>query len=105
MAVAAALLVPFSSTAADVDVDTERVSAISEPSVLISGPPTKDANALLRDALPLDNKPIKEVQKFLEDITEEMKVPDEKVLEPVERVQFQVFHVLNPLTDLSFFFF
>ncbi|XP_024366901.1 peptidyl-prolyl cis-trans isomerase CYP38, chloroplastic isoform X3 [Physcomitrium patens] len=73
VAVAAALLVPFSSTAADVDVDTERVSAISEPSVLISGPPTKDANALLRDALPLDNKPIKEVQKFLEDITEEMK--------------------------------
>lgn len=84
VAVTAALLTPLSATASDVAF--QRGPAISELSVLISGPPIKDANALLRYALPIQNKPIKEVQKSLEEITEEMKVPGEKALGPVERV-------------------
>uniref|UniRef100_A0A7I4AZJ2 peptidylprolyl isomerase n=1 Tax=Physcomitrium patens TaxID=3218 RepID=A0A7I4AZJ2_PHYPA len=83
VAVAAALLMPLSATAADVAF--ERGPVIPELSVLISGPPIKDANALLRYALPINNKAIKEVQKSLEEITDEMKVPGEKALGPVER--------------------
>lgn len=74
---------PLSATPA---VAFETGPALSELSVLISGPPIKDANALLRYALPINNKAIKEVQKSLEDITDEMKVPGEKALGPVERV-------------------
>lgn len=84
MAVAAALILPWSS-AANV-LALERGPVISELSVLISGPPIKDANALLRYALPINNKQIKEVQKSLEEITEDMKVPGEKALGSVERV-------------------
>jgi hypothetical protein len=84
VAVTAALLMPLTSTAAAVAF--ERGPAVSELSVLISGQPIKDANALLRYALPINNKAIKEVQKSLEEITEEMKVPGEKALGPVERV-------------------
>ncbi|EPS65476.1 hypothetical protein M569_09300 [Genlisea aurea] len=53
--------------------------------VLISGPPIKDPGALLRYALPIDNKAIREVQKPLEDITESLKNAGEKALDPVER--------------------
>ncbi|XP_077244061.1 peptidyl-prolyl cis-trans isomerase CYP38, chloroplastic-like [Tasmannia lanceolata] len=54
-------------------------------SVLISGPPIKDPGALLRYALPIDNKAIREVQKPLEDITESLKVAGVKALDSVER--------------------
>lgn len=64
----------------------ERGPAIPDLGVLISGPPIKDASALLRYALPIDNKPIKEIQKSLEEITDEMKIPGEKALGAVERV-------------------
>ncbi|KVI02570.1 Cyclophilin-like peptidyl-prolyl cis-trans isomerase domain-containing protein [Cynara cardunculus var. scolymus] len=47
--------------------------ALSDLAVLISGPPIKDPGALLRYALPIDNKAIREVQKPLEDITESLK--------------------------------
>ncbi|XP_071702159.1 peptidyl-prolyl cis-trans isomerase CYP38, chloroplastic [Rutidosis leptorrhynchoides] len=53
--------------------------------VLISGPPIKDPGALLRYALPIDNKAIREVQKPLEDITESLKVSGVKALDSVER--------------------
>lgn len=56
-------------------------------SVLISGPPIKDPGALLRYALPIDNKAIREVQKPLEDITESLKVAGVKALDSVERVR------------------
>lgn len=84
VAVTAALLMPLSAAAADAAF--QRGPAISELSVLISGPPIKDAQALLRYALPIHNNAIKEVQKSLEEITEEMKVPGEKALGGVERV-------------------
>ncbi|OMO69731.1 hypothetical protein COLO4_28942 [Corchorus olitorius] len=59
--------------------------ALSDLSVLISGPPIKDPGALLRYALPINNKAIREVQKPLEDITESLKVAGVKALDSVER--------------------
>ncbi|KAD3641062.1 hypothetical protein E3N88_30285 [Mikania micrantha] len=59
--------------------------ALSDLAVLISGPPIKDPEALLRYALPIDNKAIREVQKPLEDITESLKVSGVKALDSVER--------------------
>lgn len=67
----------------------------SELSVLIAGPPIKDPNALLRYALPIDNKPIREVQKSLEDISENLKLPGEKALEPVRRNVRQATTILS----------
>ncbi|CAK8533629.1 unnamed protein product [Lathyrus sativus] len=60
-------------------------SALSDLSVLISGPPIKDPGALLRYALPIDNKAIREVQKPLEDITDSLKISGVKALDSVER--------------------
>ncbi|XP_073115359.1 peptidyl-prolyl cis-trans isomerase CYP38, chloroplastic [Elaeis guineensis] len=54
-------------------------------SVLISGPPIKDPGALLRYALPINNKAIREVQKPLEDITDSLKVSGVRALDLVER--------------------
>lgn len=59
--------------------------AIPDLAVLISGPPIKDPGALLRYALPIDNKAIREVQKPLEDITDSLKVAGVKALDSVER--------------------
>ncbi|XP_057769369.1 peptidyl-prolyl cis-trans isomerase CYP38, chloroplastic [Salvia miltiorrhiza] len=59
--------------------------ALPDVSVLISGPPIKDPGALLRYALPIDNKAIREVQKPLEDITESLKIAGVKALDSVER--------------------
>ncbi|CAN6574933.1 unnamed protein product [Malus baccata var. baccata] len=59
--------------------------AVPDVSVLISGPPIKDPGALLRYALPIDNKAIREVQKPLEDITESLKVAGVRALDSVER--------------------
>lgn len=61
--------------------------ALPDVSVLISGPPIKDPGSLLRYALPIDNKAIREVQKPLEDITESLKVAGVKALDSVERVR------------------
>ncbi|XP_071913022.1 peptidyl-prolyl cis-trans isomerase CYP38, chloroplastic [Coffea arabica] len=59
--------------------------ALPDVSVLISGPPIKDPGALLRYALPIDNKAIREVQKPLEDITDSLKLAGVKALDSVER--------------------
>lgn len=59
--------------------------AIPDVSVLISGPPIKDPGALLRYALPIDNKAIRDVQKPLEDITDSLKIAGVKALDSVER--------------------
>lgn len=60
--------------------------ALPDVSVLISGPPIKDPSALLRYALPINNKAVREVQKPLEDITDSLKVSGVKALDSVERV-------------------
>ncbi|KAL1537145.1 cytochrome P450 monooxygenase 38 [Salvia divinorum] len=59
--------------------------ALPDVSVLISGPPIKDPGTLLRNALPIDNKAIREVQKPLEDITDSLKIAGVKALDSVER--------------------
>lgn len=46
----------------------------------------KDPRALLRYALPIDNKPIKDIQLPLELITEDLRLPGLKALDGVERV-------------------
>lgn len=68
---------------------------IQDLAVLISGPPIKDPKALLRYALPIDNKPIREVQKSLEDITENLKVPGARALDSVERNVRQASRIFN----------
>ncbi|KAI3976285.1 hypothetical protein MKX01_021827 [Papaver californicum] len=69
--------------------------AIPNLSVLISGPPIKDPEALLRYALPINNKAIREVQKPLEDITESLKVSGTKALDSAERNLKQASRALN----------
>lgn len=59
--------------------------ALPDLAVLISGPPIKDPEALLRYALPIDNKAIREVQKPLEDITDSLKIAGLRALNSVER--------------------
>ncbi|GAA0141893.1 chaperone [Lithospermum erythrorhizon] len=59
--------------------------AFPDVAVLISGPPIKDPGALLRYALPIDNKAIRDVQKPLEDITDSLKIAGNKALESAER--------------------
>lgn len=68
--------------------------ALPDLSVLISGPPIKDPGALLRNALPVDNKAIREVQKPLEDITDSLKIAGVKALDSVERVRNSSFDSL-----------
>jgi len=41
----------------------------------LSANPVKNARALLRNALPVANKPVRQVQKHLEDISENLRVP------------------------------
>lgn len=75
--------------------------ALPDVSVLISGPPIKDPGALLRNALPIDNKAIREVQKPLEDITESLKIAGVKALDSVERVRHET--VFLPSMTFDFF--
>lgn len=73
----------------------------SDLSVLISGPPIKDPGALLRYALPINNKAIREVQKPLEDITESLKVAGVKALDSVERVRRETILLNNVPVSIS----
>ncbi|XP_022158926.1 peptidyl-prolyl cis-trans isomerase CYP38, chloroplastic [Momordica charantia] len=73
---------------------------IPDLSVLISGPPIKDPGALLRYALPINNKAIREVQKPLEDISESLKIAGVKALDSVERNVRQASRTLKQGKDL-----
>ena len=52
---------------------------------MLAADPVKNANALLRYALPIDNKPIRKIQKELEQISEDLRVPGSKSLGSVSR--------------------
>jgi len=52
---------------------------------LTAGDPIKNAQAILRYALPIDNKPIREVQRDLESISDALRIPGSKSLGPVAR--------------------
>ena len=60
--------------------------AIGDLGVLITGKPISDAKALLRYALPIDNKDIQSVQMSLEAISDDLRVPGVKAFDGVEKV-------------------
>ena len=53
--------------------------------MLTAGDPVKNARALLRNALPIDNKPLRTIQSSLEGISEQLRIPGSKALGPVAR--------------------
>ncbi|GLI69788.1 hypothetical protein VaNZ11_014487 [Volvox africanus] len=53
--------------------------------ILVASDPVKNAQAILRNALPIYNKPIRQVQKELESISEALRIPGSKSLGPVSR--------------------
>eukprot|EP00245_Coleochaete_scutata_P004856 TRINITY_DN178_c0_g2_i1.p1 TRINITY_DN178_c0_g2~~TRINITY_DN178_c0_g2_i1.p1 ORF type:complete len:375 (+),score=92.00 TRINITY_DN178_c0_g2_i1:62-1126(+) len=73
--------------------------AISDLGVLISGPPQKDAQALLRNALPISNKPIQDIQRTLEGITDDLKSPGVRGIEKAETTVRQATRILNTNRD------
>lgn len=85
-ALAAAVALPQVMPSSDVFAAPPTGPVVSELAGLIAGPPVKDPDALLRYALPITNKPIKDVQRTLEEITDILKVPGAKAIDPVERV-------------------
>ncbi|KAK9793769.1 hypothetical protein WJX73_008988 [Symbiochloris irregularis] len=50
-----------------------------------SGDSVTNARALLRNALPINNKDIREIQKALEGINEDLRIPGQKSLGPISR--------------------
>lgn len=73
----------------------QSVSSAWDLSLLMSEPPIKDPGALLRYALPFDNKPIKDIQKNLENIMENLKAPGMKGLNSAGKNIDQATLVLN----------
>ncbi|GLC38663.1 Peptidyl-prolyl cis-trans isomerase, chloroplastic [Pleodorina starrii] len=53
--------------------------------ILVASDPVKNASAILRNALPINNKPIRQIQKELEGISEALRIPGSKSLGPVSR--------------------
>jgi hypothetical protein len=53
--------------------------------MLTAGDPVKNARAILRNALPVDNKPIRKVAQELESITESLRIPGKGAYGPVSR--------------------
>ncbi|WIA12017.1 hypothetical protein OEZ85_012098 [Tetradesmus obliquus] len=53
--------------------------------LLTAGDPIKNASAILRYALPINNKPIRQVQRDLELIAEALRIPGSKSLGPVSK--------------------
>lgn len=71
----------------------QSVSAVWDFSLLMSGPPIKDPGTLLRYALPIDNKPIRDIQKNLENIKENLKAPGMKGLKSAGKVSKEDIHL------------
>lgn len=59
--------------------------APSAQAILTAGDPVKNARAILRNALPVDNKPIRKVARELESISEALRIPGSKAFGPVAR--------------------
>eukprot|EP00193_Tetraselmis_chui_P010667 CAMPEP_0177779138 /NCGR_PEP_ID=MMETSP0491_2-20121128/16395_1 /TAXON_ID=63592 /ORGANISM="Tetraselmis chuii, Strain PLY429" /LENGTH=451 /DNA_ID=CAMNT_0019298593 /DNA_START=174 /DNA_END=1529 /DNA_ORIENTATION=+ len=83
VAAAATVLMPSSYLLPDQVVP--RAEAVGQKTNLPNGDPTKNAKALLRDALPIQNKPIRMIQKELESVAEALRVPGSKSLGPISR--------------------
>ncbi|GFR40727.1 hypothetical protein Agub_g1336 [Astrephomene gubernaculifera] len=67
--------------------------------ILVASDPIKNAQAILRYALPIENKPIRQIQKELEGISEALKVPGSKSLGPVSRAVRAAQDVLSRQRD------
>lgn len=102
-ALAFSLITGVPALASSADAYAVAGPVIPELSVLISGPPIKDPGALLRYALPIDNKAIREVQKPLEDISESLKIAGVKALDSVERVSYMILIFSSQLSCSSLF--
>ncbi|GAQ78527.1 hypothetical protein KFL_000140480 [Klebsormidium nitens] len=72
---------------------------LGDVSVLISGPPIKDARTLLRNALPIQGKAVKEVQAALEGITESLRLPGTKGFDQVSGAVRKASGALNQNLD------
>jgi cyclophilin family peptidyl-prolyl cis-trans isomerase len=75
----------FAATAAALVAGAPAVWAPEAIAGLIAADPVKNAKALLRYALPINNKPIREIQKDLEQISEDLRVPGSKKLGSVAK--------------------
>jgi cyclophilin family peptidyl-prolyl cis-trans isomerase len=53
--------------------------------MLTAGDPVKNARALLRNALPINNPPLRTIQSNLEGISEQLRIPGSKALGPIAR--------------------
>lgn len=73
--------------------------AVGDLGVLIAGQPVKEPYALLRYALPINNKAIRDIQFPLELITQDLRVPGLKALDSVERNVRQASRVLSQNKD------
>ncbi|KAJ9526654.1 hypothetical protein QJQ45_017578, partial [Haematococcus lacustris] len=67
--------------------------------MLTAGDPIKNATTLLRNALPINNKPIREIQRDLEGISEALRIPGSKNLGPVARAVRSAQGTLNSKKD------
>eukprot|EP00873_Tetraselmis_striata_P046079 jgi/Tetstr1/466343/TSEL_010873.t1 len=85
VAVAAAATVAMPATIMLPDQAMPQAEAVGQKTNLPNGDPTKNAKALLRDALPINNKPIRAIQRELESISEALRIPGSKSLGPVAR--------------------
>lgn len=57
--------------------------ALQAQAMLTAGDPVKNARAILRNALPINNKPIRKIQTSLESINEALRIPGAKSLAPI----------------------
>lgn len=89
LAVAAAIALPLFPITSTLALD---MPAALESSNLVAAPtPEKDVDTLLRDALPVQNEPIRAIQKSLEGIPDFSKLTPEESISTVVFVSFLLY--------------
>ncbi|KAL5723761.1 cytochrome P450 monooxygenase 38 [Ranunculus cassubicifolius] len=94
-AISVALTIGLVTTSLQIPAAYAISPVVPDISALLSGPQIKDPEALLRYALPINNKAIREVQAPLEDITQSLKVSGTRGLDAVERNARQAYRLLK----------
>lgn len=85
LATAVAIALPLLPLPAGIAVELDP----SEPTTLVEAPtPTRDVGTLLRDALPIHNAAIRDVQKSLEGIADCLKLPPEEAVTSIALVRW-----------------
>ena len=85
MSAAAASLLLTGTALAPPSTDPTHLTPAPAHAGMLSADPVKNARALLRYALPINNKPIRDIQRSLEQISEDLRVPGSKSLGNVSR--------------------